>query len=119
MVKYPIVKQYDQVDCAPASLLSILKYYGGDSTLPHLRELCKTNVRGSTVNAAKEVGFEAFGASGEYEDLIKEKMPCIAHVVIDGVLQHFVIVYGIDSKGILVGDPGNGLYKLSNNNLYF
>jgi len=117
MVKYPLVKQYDQIDCAPASLLSILKYYGGDSTLPHLRELCKTNVKGSTmlnlVEAAKQLGFEAFGASGEYEDLMKEEMPCIAHVVVDEVLNHFVVIYQITEKELTIGDPGKGVYKLS------
>jgi len=117
MAKYPLVKQYDQIDCAPASLLSILKYYGGDSTLPHLRELCKTNVKGSTmlnlVEAAKQLGFEAFGASGEYEDLMKEEMPCIAHVVVDEVLNHFVVIYQITEKELTIGDPGKGVYKLS------
>lgn len=117
MAKYSIVKQYDQIDCAPASLLSILKHYGGDSTLPHLRELCKTNVQGSTmldlVEAAKQLGFEAFGASGEYEDLMKEEMPCIAHVVVDEVLNHFVVVYEINEKDVTIGDPGKGVYKLN------
>ena len=100
IVKYPLIKQYDQKDCAPAVLLSVLKYYGGNSSLPHLRELCNTNLKGSTmldlVNASKTLGFKAIGASGEYEDLMKEKTPSIAaHVVIDDTLNHFVVVYKI------------------------
>ncbi len=78
--KYPIVRQYDQIDCAPAALLSVLRYYGGDDTIVHARELCETSIMGSTmfslVKAAKELGFEAKGATGNFEDLIKEKMPC-------------------------------------------
>jgi len=31
--KYPIIRQYDQIDCGPAALLSVLKYYGGDASL--------------------------------------------------------------------------------------
>lgn len=115
--KYPVIKQYDQVDCGPAALLSILQYYGGSTSLVHLRELTNTGVNGSTmldlVNTAKEIGFDAFGASGEYEDLMKEQMPCIAHVIIDNRLQHFVVVYKINSKEVVIGDPGKGLYKLS------
>jgi len=114
--KYPVVKQYDQIDCGPACLLSILKYYNGNSSLVHLREKMNTSMNGSTmldlVNTAKEIGFDAFGASGEYADLMKEQMPCIAHVVIDNQLQHFIVIYKINSKDILVGDPGKGLYKL-------
>lgn len=55
--KYGLIKQYDQVDCGPASLLSVLKFYGGNSSLVQLRELTNTSVNGSTmldlVNAAK------------------------------------------------------------------
>lgn len=117
--KYPVIKQYDQVDCGPACLLSILKFYKGNTSLVHLREMMNTSVNGSTmldlVNSAKEIGFHAFGASGEYEDLMKEHLPCIAHVVIDNQLQHFVVVYKINAKEVLIGDPGKGLYKLSKN----
>ena len=116
MAKYPLVKQYDQKDCAPAALLSVLKFYGGNSSLPHLRELCNTNLQGSTmldiVNAAKELGFKAIGASGEYKDLLKEKMPVIAHVVIDDTLNHFVVVYKIKPNKVFIADPGKGKYWL-------
>jgi ATP-binding cassette, subfamily C, bacteriocin exporter len=115
--KYPIVRQYDQIDCGPAALLSVLKYYGGDSSLVHIRELCQTDVQGSTmlgiVQAAEKTGFEAYGAAGEYEELQKEQMPCIAHVVMENRLQHFLVIYKIDVDGVFVGDPGKGKYKLS------
>ena len=115
--KYPITPQYDQVDCGPAALLSILKYYGGDASLVYLRELCQVDVEGTTmlelVNAAKSLGFDANGATGEYEDLMKEDMPCIAHVILETGLNHFIVIWEIDSKGVLVGDPGRGKYKLS------
>ncbi|HED05829.1 MAG TPA: hypothetical protein ENI61_04000 [Ignavibacteria bacterium] len=115
-VKYPLVKQYDQKDCGPAALLSVLKYYEGNSSLPHLRELCNTNLQGSTmldlVNAAKSLGFKAFGASGKYEDLMKEKMPCIAHVVIDDSFNHFIVIYKIKSGKVYAADPAKGKYWL-------
>lgn len=65
------------------------------------------------VNAAKKLGFKAIGASGEYEDLIKEKTPTIAHVVIDDTLNHFVVVYKIKPKRIFLADPGKGKYWLA------
>ena len=115
--KYPLVRQYDQIDCGPAALLSVLKFWGGDSSLVHVRELANTDAQGSNmlglVNAAKELGFEAVGASGDYEDLMKETMPCIAHVILENQLQHFVVIYKIDTKYVLIGDPAKGVYKLS------
>lgn len=57
--KYGLIKQYDQVDRGPASLHSVLKFYGGNSSLVHLRELTNTSVNGSTmldvVNAARRL----------------------------------------------------------------
>lgn len=74
--KYPVIKQYDQIDCGPACLLSVLKFYGGNTSLVNLREKMNTTTNGSTmldmVNTAKLIGFDASGATGEYEDLMKE-----------------------------------------------
>jgi ABC-type bacteriocin/lantibiotic exporter with double-glycine peptidase domain len=47
--KYPVVHQYDRIDCRPAVLLSVLKFYGGDSSLVHVRELAKTGAQGSNM----------------------------------------------------------------------
>ena len=116
-LKYPVVKQYDMIDCGPAAMLSVLRFYGGNTTLVKMRELCRTNTKGSTmldlVNAAKEIGFNATGARGEYEDLMKEKMPCIAHVITEKNLQHFIVIYKISANTLFIGDPGVGRYKLS------
>ncbi|MCU7502983.1 MAG: peptidase domain-containing ABC transporter [Ignavibacteria bacterium] len=115
--RFPLVRQYDQIDCGPACLLSILKYYSGNTSLVHMRELCNTGTNGSTmfdvINAAKEIGFDAFGAEGEYEDLEKEAMPCIAHLVIEEKLNHFVVIYKIDKNRVFIADPGKGRYYLA------
>ena len=59
--KYRVFRQYEQSDCGPAALLSVLKYYGGNDHLIHMRELCRTTSEGTTlldmVNAAKKIGF--------------------------------------------------------------
>ncbi|MBD3386441.1 ATP-binding cassette domain-containing protein [candidate division KSB1 bacterium] len=115
--KYPLVRQYDRIDCGPAALLSVLKFYGGDASLVAVRDWCRTDTNGSTmfdlVTAARRMGFKASGATGDYEALAREKMPCIAHVVLEQGLQHFLILYRIDKKGVYVGDPGRGRYRMS------
>jgi len=71
-LKYPVVLQYDQIDCGPAALLTILRYWKGDVSIVTTRELCNTTITGSTmldiVNAAKQIGIDAYGAKGEYDD---------------------------------------------------
>ena len=114
--KHPIIRQYDQFDCGPAALLSILKYYGGNASLVYMRGLCQADGKGSSmldlINAAKTLGFDACGATGVYEDLMKENMPCIAHVISKPGLNHFIVIYKINSKELTVGDPGKGRYKI-------
>ena len=61
-VKKTFVPQIDARDCGVAALASIVKYYGSDYSLAHLRELAKTSKEGTTalgiVQAAQEIGFE-------------------------------------------------------------
>ncbi len=115
--RYPLVRQYDQLDCGPAALLSVLRFYGGDTTLVRARRLCRTDLQGTTMldlaRAARAMGFEARGARGTLEQLAHEPLPCIAHVVLPEGLNHFLIIYRITPKRLLVGDPGKGRYTLS------
>jgi ABC-type bacteriocin/lantibiotic exporter with double-glycine peptidase domain len=115
--RYPVVRQYDHADCGPAALLSVLKFWGGDASLVHIRELAHTDAQGSTmlslVRAATALGFRARGASGDLDDLAREQMPCIAHVVLPEGLHHYLVIYKIEARGLLVGDPGRGRYRLS------
>jgi ABC-type bacteriocin/lantibiotic exporter with double-glycine peptidase domain len=115
--RFPVVKQHDRSDCGPAALLSVLRYYNGDSSMARLRELCQTGSEGSTmfdlVEAARRLGFEASGVRGEYSDLLQETMPCIAHVVKDEKFTHYVVIYALNRKHVLLGDPARGLYKLT------
>jgi len=114
--KFPLVRQYDQTDCGPAALLSVLKYYGGNDSLVHVRELCRTTGEGTTmfdlVYASDKLGFEVNGVKGDYEALLAEEMPCIAHVLLEDRQTHYMVIYKINENSLLLGDPGKGLITL-------
>jgi ATP-binding cassette subfamily B protein len=114
--RYPVVRQYDRTDCGPAALLSVLKFWGGDASLVAVRELALTDINGTTLlallRAAERLGFRASGASGEYDDLATVALPCVAHVVMDGILPHYVVVYQVGEKGVLLGDPARGIVRV-------
>ena len=114
--RYPVVRQYDRTDCGPAALLSVLKFWGGDASLVAVRELALTDTNGTTLlallRAAERLGFRASGASGEYGDLGTVALPCVAHVVVDGILPHYVVVYRVGEKGVLLGDPARGIVRM-------
>ena len=110
--RYPLARQYDQVDCGPACLLSILRSYGGDAGLTRIRELSGTDANGTTLlglrRAALTLGFEARGATGDYDALRRETLPCVAHVILHG-RPHYVVVYDALEQRVRVGDPASGV----------
>ena len=110
--RYPTVRQYDRTDCGPASLLSVLRYHGGDASLVTVREMSHTGVRGTSMwslhEAAEALGFDACGATGSYEDLRAARLPCIAHLVLEDGRQHFAVVFRVTAKRVLLGDPAKG-----------
>jgi ATP-binding cassette subfamily B protein len=115
--KKSLVKQYSPKDCGPAALLTILRFYGGQASLPFMRELCQTSPTGTTmfdmVKAAEHIGFKASGVIGQIDDMAKIRLPCIAHLILPDGLQHYVVIFAVYSKSIQIGDPADGLKKIS------
>ena len=117
--KYPFTHQETIKDCAPASLQMIIKYYNGYTSIERLRNLMKTDKNGTNaynlIEAAKNLGFEAYGVKTKLEQLNKNNLilPAIAHVVINNSYCHFVVIYDIDYKKgkITIGDPASKIYK--------
>ena len=118
MTKYPFVKQNGSKECGVACLSMIIKYYHGYIGNLELLEMTKTNKNGTTlyhlVSALNEIGFDAEGISCNYNDLMKKRivLPCICNVIIDGSFKHFVVLYEINSKNVVIGDPSTGIRKL-------
>lgn len=114
--------QLDQSDCGVACLISLVKLYGGNNSIEKLRELSGTTKQGTTMlglyQVANKVGFTAEGCEADLNALIEHKQPVILHVIIKNQLQHYVVCYEHDNeKGFLIGDPGKGIYYLSNDEL--
>jgi len=110
-------RQHDRTDCGPAALLSVLNFWGGDAPLPFLRDLAGTDLTGTGLlglaGAARSVGFHAVGAAGDYDQLARETLPCIAHVHEPDGRPHFVAVFRMRSDRIFLGDPARGRRWLS------
>ena len=112
------VLQHSGSDCGAACLLSLLKYYGGDSTIDHVKKISGTTNTGTTLlglcQASRELGFKAEGACADsITDLIEHGKPCILHIVIDNQLSHFIVCYGYERGKFIIGDPGKGVIELT------
>ena len=119
MKRYPCVLQEGMKDCGIASLLTIIKTYGGVVPKEHLRVLTNTTKNGvnafSLIEAGRILGFDARGVTGRVFDIDKKNLPCIAHVIIDNKYKHFVVIHEIDKvkNKIVIADPAKGILNMT------
>ncbi len=118
---FKIVKQHDTKDCGAACLSMICRHYKLKLPMAKFRELIKVDNTGANiyglVDGADKLGLKATALQGNADEFIdslykKEfSFPVIARVIIDDVLEHYVVVYKITNKYIYVADPGSGKKK--------
>lgn len=116
-MRYYCVKQHDITDCGAACLATISKQNGYKIGITKIREVAGTDKQGTNVygliQAAEQLGFGAKGVKGNKEAFFSEfPLPCIAHVVIDGGLLHYVVIHKITKKQVIIADPAVGIVKL-------
>lgn len=115
------IRQLDQSDCGVACLASIIRYYGGETSLEKLREKSGTTKSGTTLlglfQAAPEFGLIAEAYETDIPNLKKQENPCILHIIKENHLQHYVICYGFVEDAFLISDPAEGVKKWSEKEL--
>lgn len=116
-MRYYCIKQHDITDCGAACLATICKQNGYNIGISKIREIAGTDKQGTNVygviKAAEALGFSAKGVKGDKNAFFSEfPLPCIAHVIVDGNLLHYVVIHKITEKQIVMADPGAGIVKL-------
>lgn len=117
-MRYFCVKQHDITDCGAACLATICKQNDYKIGITRIREVAGTDKQGTNVygiiKAAETLGFSAKGVKGDKEAFFSEfPLPCIAHVIMDGNLLHYVVIHKITKKQVVIADPGAGIVKLT------
>lgn len=130
---FEVVRQEDLTDCGACCLKMIIKYYGGDYPLFHLKQLTHTDQFGTNAflikEAALKLGLNAKVVNGNLEDIKEEDLPIIAHVIPNKSYEHFIVIYKLDKKHALVtiADPAIGkrvitygdFFEISSSNFIF
>lgn len=116
-MKYYCIKQHDITDCGAACLATISKQNGYKIGITKIREVAGTDKQGTNaygvIKAAEQLGFSAKGVKGNKEAFFSEfPLPCIAHVILDGNLLHYVVIHKITKKQVIIADPSVGIIKL-------
>ncbi len=117
-MKYTFVKQHDETDCAAACLAMICMHYKKDTTITKLRDLMGTDIKGTNLiglsKCAEKLGFASkpvkVDASGFRSEFTK---PCIANIISKEGLSHFVVIFKVTKRHVIVGDPGKDLVKIA------
>ena len=99
MEKFPLYNQNEVMDCGPACLRMISKYYGHHYSLQTLRQKCFITREGVSLlgisDAAESIGFRTCGVKITGDQLVNEAMlPCILY----WNNSHFVVCYKIKRK---------------------
>ena len=116
MKKSLIVLQDGYKECGAASLLSIVKYYHGNVSISKLIDLTHTDHNGTNFyhlkSAANEIGLDGVGYHVDDIDMLRHiNKPFICQLVHSNY-EHFIVVYKIRKKDIIVMDPASGERKI-------
>ena len=117
MTKYPKFLQDSENSCGAYCIKMILNYYHYDDEIKNIKKRCRMTKEGITVfglmNALHDYHIEAKAYQCEFKKLDDElKVPAIVHFKQDN-LYHYVVVYKMTEKYFLIGDPGQGLVKMT------
>ena len=117
-MKYYCIKQHDITDCGAACLATILKQNGYKIGIAKIREIAGTDRQGTNVyglvKAAEQFGLSAKAVKGNKEAFFSGLLlPCIAHVIVDGSLLHYVVIHKITKKQVVIADPAVGIVKIT------
>ncbi|WP_027085809.1 peptidase domain-containing ABC transporter [Cohnella panacarvi] len=111
--KYPIRLQQNEMDCGPTCLAMVMAYYGSRIPINRIREQTEMSRSGSTLygltETAESLGLAGQGFTTQLDALSEMKLPAIAH----WKGEHFIVVYEVTPKHVIVGDPAYGLEKKS------
>ena len=114
MKKITKVKQHDITDCGAACLASVAAHFGLLFPVSRIRQFAYTDQKGTNVlgmiEAAEKIGFKAKGVKGAFDCLTEIPLPVIAHITAKEKLQHFVVIYKVAKKHLIIMDPCDGKF---------
>lgn len=112
--KFPFEYQLDSMDCGPACLKMIAKYFGKYYSLQYLRDLCGITREGVSFldlsYGAEKIGLHTLAVKSDIQTLHeKVPLPCIVH----WNNSHFIVVYKTTKQKVFVSDPAKELLSYS------
>lgn len=122
-MRYTFVKQHDATDCAAACLAMICLHYKKETTITNLRDKMGTDLKGTNLlglsKCAEQLGLVAQAVRVDREGFESEyTLPAIANILTKEGLSHFVVVFKVSGKYVIVGDPAKDLIRMEIDEFY-
>lgn len=112
--KFPLIRQYDSMQCGVACLTMVCTYFGKKKKIKYISDLCFATTEGVSLLAidkvALKLGLKTISGRVSINSISKTESPCILH----WNQNHFVVLYKVKKgKSFYIADPGKGLVKYS------
>lgn len=118
-MKYRIILQPDEMNCGVACLGMICEYYGiRNISLSIIRNFAQTDRDGNSIysllKAAEKLNMKAKAFKCNQKILLsnKVKYPMIVHTLVDGMYNHYMVLFEANEKRVVLGDPANGQVEM-------
>ena len=122
-MRYTFIKQHDATDCAAACMGMVCLHYRKETTITKLRDLMGTDLKGTNLiglsKCAEQLGFNCQAVKVDREGFISRyTLPALANVITKEGMSHFVVVFRITKKYVIVGDPAKDIERISIDDFY-
>ena len=111
--QYPFYAQQSASDCGAACLVMIGRHWGKRLSVSRVRDIANINRSGASLRslaaAAESIGFASKPVKASFDKLMQQSLPAIAHW--EG--KHYIVVYEITKKHVIVCDPAIGQRNIS------
>ena len=119
-MKYKVYIQPDEMSCGVTCLAIICAYYGVKNvSISVIRNFAQTDRDGNTIyslkKAAEKLNMDTKAFSCNKEALLSDKVnyPMIVHTLVDGMYNHYMVLFEADEEGVVLGDPANGQVEMN------
>lgn len=110
---YPILYQQNAMDCGSSCIAMVALQFGQRLDLNKVRTLAHVGAAGTSLyslaQASEALGFTCRGISATYEGLLKSRFPLICF----WRNEHYVVLFELDKTHAIIGDPAEGLLRLT------